>query len=77
MCGWCNFELEPTYTEYEMDEYDIHIGLAYESIVVSRHPHKLCGGADEVLEFPIKFCPMCGRNLKENKTWKSMITDEP
>ena len=67
MCGWCNFDLEPTWAEYKMRDGEYHIGLEYDAISVSRHVKKFGGNADMVMQLPINFCPMCGRSLAEYK----------
>lgn len=67
MCSWCDFNLEPTWAEYEVNDEFFEIGLGYDCIVVSHYPEDRSEGADVVLEFPIKFCPMCGRPLVKEK----------
>lgn len=67
MCGWCNSDLEPAWAEYKMRDGEYHIQLEYDEITVSRHVKRLGGNADMVLEFPINFCPMCGRKVRSEK----------
>ena len=45
--------------------YDIHVRINSDGVLVCKHRDNECGFYDERIDIPINFCPVCGRALKK------------